>query len=119
MLTRQLSVTLFSDPIQRIRDKEAPGVPFMIGNTEDAASFGTAVTPAPVRALYPSGLSDNEVIADVVKDLILLRLCPPELWSAAGVGAGQPDVSVGASFTDMPPFIGAGSWHSSASDLAH
>ncbi|KAJ7760924.1 hypothetical protein B0H16DRAFT_1719632 [Mycena metata] len=57
---------------QRIRDKEAAGVPFMIGNTEDgarffaldnnnlaaylAASFGTAVTPAQAHPWYSSDL---------------------------------------------------------------
>ncbi|KAJ7734130.1 Carboxylesterase, partial [Mycena metata] len=80
--------TIFSDPLQRIRNKQTAGVPFMIGHTEDDGSlfainqnnlatylstnFGTLVTPAQVRALYPSGTSDNQVISDVVKDFLFL-----------------------------------------------
>ncbi|KAJ7023644.1 Alpha/Beta hydrolase protein [Mycena alexandri] len=124
------NVTVFSDPIQRIRNKQTAGVPFIIGNAQDdgslfainqnnlsiylTATFGTLVTPAQVRALYTSGLSDNLVISEVVKDFVFL--CPAELWGAAAVGAGQPNVyryAYGASFANMQPFVGAGAWHSS------
>ncbi|KAJ7167063.1 Carboxylesterase [Mycena filopes] len=123
-------VTLFTDPLQRIRNKLSSGVPFMIGHTQDdgslfalnqnnlatylATNFGSLVTPAQVRALYPSGLSDNLVISEVVKDFLFL--CPAELWGAAAVGAGQANVyryAYGAVFPNMQSFPNAGAWHSS------
>jgi hypothetical protein len=103
------SVTLFSDPLQRIRNGQTSKVPFVIGHTENDGSlsllfstltcslicsahrslfalnqdnlttylsntFGTLVTADQVRALYASGLSDNAVIAEVVKDFLFLWL---------------------------------------------
>ncbi|KAJ6511996.1 Carboxylesterase [Mycena vitilis] len=124
------NVTVFTDPLQRIRTGQTAGVPFIIGHTQDdgslfafnqsdlatylAANFGTLVTADQVRALYASGLSDNAVIAEVVKDFLFL--CPAELWGAAAVGAGIKDVyryAYGAVFADLQLFPNAGAWHSS------
>ncbi|KAJ6572144.1 Alpha/Beta hydrolase protein [Mycena capillaripes] len=124
------NVTLFSDPLQRIRTGKTSSVPFMIGHTQDdgslfalnmtnlatylATTFDNVVTASQVRALYPSGLSDNAVIAEVVKDFLFL--CPAELWGAAAVGAGIPTVfryAYGAVFADLQLFPNAGAWHSS------
>ncbi|KAJ7235088.1 Alpha/Beta hydrolase protein [Mycena haematopus] len=124
------SVTLFSDPLQRIRNGQTSKVPFMIGNTLNdgslfalnqnnlaaylSATFGTLVTAKQVRALYPSGLSDNAVISELIKDYEFL--CPADLWGAAATGAGTADVyrySYGAVFADLQLFTNAGAWHSS------
>ncbi|KAJ7931334.1 Alpha/Beta hydrolase protein [Mycena leptocephala] len=105
-------------------------VPFMIGNTENdgslfalnqnnlatylASTFGTLVSANQVRALYASGLSDNAVISEVVKDFLFL--CPAELWGAAAVGTGITNVyryAYGAVFADLQLFANAGAWHSS------
>ncbi|KAJ7868620.1 Alpha/Beta hydrolase protein [Mycena olivaceomarginata] len=123
------NVTLFSDPLQRIRNGQTSKVPFVIGHTENDGSlfalnkdnlttylsntFGTLVTADQVRALYASGLSDNAVIAEVVKDFVFL--CPAELWSAAAVGAGTNvyRYAYGPVFSDLQLFTNAGAWHSS------
>ncbi|KAJ7645654.1 Alpha/Beta hydrolase protein [Mycena polygramma] len=124
------NVTVFADPLQRIRTGQTARVPFVIGHTQDdgslfafnqsdlatylAANFGTLVTPDQVRALYASGLSDNAVIAEVVKDFLFL--CPAELWGAAAVSAGITNVyryAYGAVFGDLQLFPNAGAWHSS------
>jgi len=102
----------------------------MIGNTQNDGSlfalnqnnlttylnttFGNLVTADQVRALYRSGLSDNAVISELIKDFEFL--CPAELWGAAAVGAGTTDVyryTYGAVFADLQFFPNAGAWHSS------
>ncbi|KAF7348611.1 Carboxylic ester hydrolase [Mycena venus] len=124
------NVTLFSDPLLRIQNGQTSKVPFMIGHTENDGSlfalnqnnlttylsntFGTLVTPNQVRALYANGLSDNAVIAEVIKDFLFL--CPAELWGAAAVSAGTTNVyryAYGAVFSDLQLFANAGAWHSS------
>ncbi|KAF8142666.1 hypothetical protein K438DRAFT_1784467 [Mycena galopus ATCC 62051] len=71
-------------------------------------TFGNLVTADQVRALYRSGLSDNTVISELVKDIEFLWLSffffekiitssrtavsPAELWGAAAVGVGTTDV---------------------------
>jgi hypothetical protein len=82
-------VTVFDDPLQRIRLGQFARVPILLGNLEDDGSvvvletpgnlsaflaelFGpleALLTPALVRALYP-GLSDSQVIAAVVRDIL-------------------------------------------------
>ncbi|KAF8217667.1 Alpha/Beta hydrolase protein [Mycena galopus ATCC 62051] len=75
-------------------DRENNGTLFAIGQNNLAAymatTFDNVAIANQVRALYTSGLSDNAVIADVVKDYLFL--CPAELWTAAAVGAGITDV---------------------------
>ncbi|KAJ6470266.1 para-nitrobenzyl esterase [Mycena vitilis] len=124
------NVTLFANPLQRIRTGQTARVPFMMGHMQDDGSlfaldqtdlaaylandFGMLVTADQVRALYASGLSDNAVIAEVVKDMLFL--CPAELWGAAAVGAGITNVyryAYGAVFADLQVFPNAGAWHSS------
>ncbi|KAF8133525.1 hypothetical protein K438DRAFT_1998116 [Mycena galopus ATCC 62051] len=120
----------------------------MIGNTQNDGSlfalnqnnlttylnttFGNLVTADQVRALYRSGLSDNAVISELVKDFEFLWLSlfffekiitssrtavsPAELWGAAAVGVGTTDVyryTYGAVFADLQFFPNAGAWHSS------
>jgi carboxylesterase type B len=76
------SVTVFADPLQRIRTGLTSRVPFMVGNTQDDGSlfavgltnlsdyltttFGTLVTVDEMHALYP-GLDDNLIISQIVK----------------------------------------------------
>ncbi|KAF7357270.1 Carboxylic ester hydrolase [Mycena sanguinolenta] len=124
------NVTAFSDPLLRIRNGQTANVPFIIGNAQNDGSlfalnqnnlttflgetFGNLLTAAEVRASYPSNLSDNEVISEVIKDFTFL--CPAELWSAAAVGVGTADVyryTYGAVFADLQLFPNAGAWHSS------
>ncbi|KAK7059761.1 carboxylic ester hydrolase [Favolaschia claudopus] len=124
------SVTVFSDPLQMIRNGQTSRVPFMLGHTQDdgtlfalnqnnlqaylTANFGNLVTANQVRALYASGLSDNAIIADLIRDFVFL--CPAELWGGAGVGAGIANVyryAYGPVFADLQLFPNAGAWHSS------
>ncbi|KAJ7456522.1 Carboxylesterase [Mycena latifolia] len=123
------NVTVFADPLQRIRTGLTARVPFMIGHTQDdgslfavgltdlsaylATTFGGLVTVDQMHALYP-GLNDNQVISEIVKDFEFL--CPAELWSGAAVGAGIPNVfryAYGPVFADLQLFPNAGAWHSS------
>ena len=87
------SVTVFDDPLQRIRMGQIARVPILIGSTQDdgtsltynttesistflADQFGSLSGSVPadkVRALYP-GLSDPQVIAGSQGD-ILSRWC--------------------------------------------
>jgi carboxylesterase type B len=87
------SVTLFDDPLERIRTGQFAHVPILLGNTEDdgtsqtyntsesipaflADQFGLPAGSVPadkVRALYP-GLSDPQVIASLVRDIVF-RWC--------------------------------------------
>ncbi|KAJ7255363.1 Alpha/Beta hydrolase protein [Mycena rebaudengoi] len=123
------NVTMFSDSLLRIRNGQGSKLPFMIGHTDDdgslfaidqnnlttylANNFGSFVTADQVRALYASGLSDNAVIAEVLKASFL---CPAGLWGAAAVGTGTTDIyryAYGAVFSDTQLFSNAGAWHSS------
>ncbi|KAJ6604171.1 Carboxylesterase [Mycena vulgaris] len=123
------NVTVFSDPLLRIRSGLTARVPFMIGNTENdgslfavgltdlsaylAATFGGLVTVDQMHALYP-GLNDTSTIAEIVKAIEFL--CPAELWSGAAVGAGISNVyrySYGPVFADLQLFPNAGAWHAS------
>ncbi|KAJ7630507.1 Alpha/Beta hydrolase protein [Roridomyces roridus] len=122
-------VTVFADPLGRIRSGLTARVPFIIGNMQndgtvfafgltDLTAFlqvetGGLITAAEVRPLYP-GLNDSTIIAEIIKDVAFL--CPAELWSTAAVGVGLPNVfrySYGAVFADLQLFPGAGAWHSS------
>ncbi|KAJ7742573.1 Alpha/Beta hydrolase protein, partial [Mycena metata] len=123
------NVTVFSDPLLRIRSNLTARVPFIIGNMQNDGSVfalgltdldaflledtGGLVTAAEVRPLYP-GLNDSLIISEIIKDVAFL--CPAQLWSAAAVGAGVPNVfryTYGAVFADLQLFPGAGAWHSS------
>ncbi|KAJ7915101.1 liver carboxylesterase-like protein 1 precursor [Mycena leptocephala] len=124
------NVTVFTDPIQRVRDGKTAGVPFLLGTAENdgslfalgqtnltaylAATFGTLVTADQVRAQYPNNQSDNAIIAELIRDFTFL--CPHQLWSAAATAADQRNVyrySYGAVFANMQVFPNAGAWHSS------
>ncbi|KAJ7103832.1 Carboxylesterase [Mycena epipterygia] len=124
------NVTVFTDPLERIRANTTAKVPLVIGNMEnDGSSFafgltnltafleqelpGNIVSPAFLRALYP-GQNDSLVISDSLRDFGVR--CPDELWSAALTGAGVSSVfryTYGAVFADLQKFPGAGAWHSS------
>jgi carboxylesterase type B len=87
------SVTAFDDPLERIRTGQFAHVPILLGNMEDdgtsmtyntseslssflADQFGPLAGSVPadkVRALYP-GLSDPQVIASIVRDIVF-RWC--------------------------------------------
>jgi len=122
-------VTVFSDPLERIRTGLTARSSIMIGNTQNdgsvfalgitdlsaflTATFGGLVTADEVRPLYP-GLNDSLIISEIIKDTAFL--CPAELWSGAAVGAGITNVfryTYGAVFADLQLFPGAGAWHSS------
>jgi len=122
-------VTVFSDPLNRIRTGLIARVPFIIGNMQNDGSvfalgqtdlsafltvtFAGLATAAEVRPLYP-GLNDSLIISEIIKDTAFL--CPAELWSGAAVGAGVANVfryTYGAVFADLQLFPGAGAWHSS------
>jgi hypothetical protein len=79
------SVTVFDDPLERIRTGQFARVPILLGNMQDdgtafayntserlskylAHRFAGSVTLDEVRALYP-GLSDRQVIAGIVRDM--------------------------------------------------
>jgi hypothetical protein len=82
-------MTFFDDPLQRIRTGQFARVPILLGNMEDdgasmtyntseslstfladlLGSLAGSVPPDMVRALYP-GLSDPQVIAGTVRDII-------------------------------------------------
>ena len=89
-------MTFLDDPLQRIRTGQFVRAPILLGNMEDegtaftyntseslsnflADQFGPgSVPPEKVRALYP-GLSDPQVIASTVRD-ILFRWCVHFFW---------------------------------------
>ncbi|KAJ7072967.1 Alpha/Beta hydrolase protein [Mycena amicta] len=121
------NVTVFANPLQRIRTGRSASVPLIIGNMQDdgtlftigltnltsylAGFFGTLVTVDQVRPLYP-GLNDSQIIPEVQKDFVYK--CPAKLWSAAIVGAGVADVyrySYGAVFADLQVFPNGGAYH--------
>ncbi|KAJ7225984.1 Carboxylesterase [Mycena pura] len=83
------NITVFSDPLTRIRTGLTARVPFIIGNMQndgslfavgltdlaaflDETTFGL-VTPAEVRPLYP-GLNDSLIISEIIKDVAFLWL---------------------------------------------
>ncbi|KAF7306525.1 Carboxylic ester hydrolase [Mycena indigotica] len=122
------NVTVFSDPLSRIRNGLTANVPFIIGNTQNDGSlfalpfpdlttflnaqFGPGVlTTAQITPLYP-GVNASSLVAEVIKDLVFL--CPAELWSGAAVGVGTTvfRYTYGAVFADLQLFPNAGSWHS-------
>lgn len=84
---RQHSTTFFADPLERIRTGLTARVPFLIGNMQDDGSFfalgqpdladwlnttfaGVPLTPALVRSLYTPGLTDPQVISEILKDFL-------------------------------------------------
>jgi hypothetical protein len=87
------SVTVFDDPLERIRTGQFAHVPILLGNMQDdgatmtyntsdslstflADQFGSlagSVPPDKVRALYP-GLTDPQVIAGTERDIVF-RWC--------------------------------------------
>jgi len=86
-------VTLFDDPLQRIRQGQIAQVPILLGSMEDDGSiialglptnlsatisevfgpFERLISPDLVRALYP-GLNDSQVIAAGARDYVF-RWC--------------------------------------------
>lgn len=88
-------MTLFDDPLQRIRLGQIAQVPILLGSMEDDGAiialelpnnisatisevfgpFGGLITPDLVRALYP-GLNDSQVIAAGARDFEF-RWCVP------------------------------------------
>ena len=91
------SVTVFDDPLQRIRAGQIAQVPILLGSLEDdgkvfayfeqknlsatiALLIGSSgvqgdLSPSVVRELYP-GLNDSQVIADMWRD-VKFRWCVP------------------------------------------
>ena len=87
------SVTMFDDPLQRIRTGQIARVPILLGNVEDDGTVfalvaqqnlsatialltgpsGDLLSPTVVRGLYPE-LSDPQVIAAMWRD-IRFRWC--------------------------------------------
>lgn len=81
------SLTVFSDPLERIRTGKTARVPFVIGNTQDDGTivavgltdlsafldsfFAGLVTADEVRPLYP-GLNDSSIISAVSRDELFL-----------------------------------------------
>ncbi|KAJ6481068.1 Carboxylesterase [Mycena sanguinolenta] len=124
------NITVFTNPLERLRAGASAKVPIMLGNMENDGSVftvgmtnltaflegeipGVPISPDFVRSLYP-GENDTEVIADALRD-VQFR-CPDELWSAAVTGSGVGSVfryTYGAVFADLQKFPGAGAWHSS------
>jgi len=128
------NITMFDDPLLRIRTGQIARVPILLGNMEDDGtvftyntsdsisaflvsqfgSRGASISPDEVQALYP-GLSDPQVIADAERDISFR--CPAKLWSDAFVSsAGISSVyryTYGAIFADLEPLPDLGAWHSS------
>lgn len=94
------SVTVFDDPLQRIRQGQIAHVPILLGSMEDdgtilgpgtpnnlsaflADQIGpgpleTLISPTLVRALYP-GLSDLQVMAALERDVTSRWCVPPSI----------------------------------------
>jgi len=124
------NVTVFSNPLERIRANATTKVPIILGNMEndgtvftfgitnlttflEVALPGSGIPPAFVRSLYP-GENVTQIIPDAYRDASFR--CPDELWSAAMTGAGLSSVyryTYGAVFADLQLFPGLGAWHSS------
>ncbi|KAJ7031881.1 cholinesterase [Mycena alexandri] len=124
------NVTVFTNPLERLRASATAKVPIVLGNMEnDGSAFtvgltnltaflegeipGIPISPDLVRSLYP-GENDSSIISDADRDLGFR--CPDELWSDALTGAGVANVfryTYGAVFADLQKFPGAGAWHSS------
>jgi hypothetical protein len=93
------SLTVFDDPLERIRTGLTARKPIIIGSTENDGTFfalgqtnltiflngeGLGAIPADVvRSLYP-GMSDSDVIADAIRDLAfrwyVVLLCKQVFW---------------------------------------
>ena len=93
-------MTVFDDPLQRIRLGEIAQVPILLGSTEDDGTIsvlgapnnlslllaeqivpgplGGLISPTLVRALYP-GLNDPQVMAAVERDIIFRWCVPPSI----------------------------------------
>jgi hypothetical protein len=91
-------VTIFDDPLQRIRQGQIAQVPILLGSMEDDGAiialglpnnisatvsevfgpFGVLITPDLVRALYP-GLNDSQVIAAGARDVEFRWCVPPSI----------------------------------------
>ncbi|KAJ7034410.1 Carboxylesterase family-domain-containing protein [Mycena alexandri] len=133
------SVTVFTNPLERLRASATAKVPIVLGNMEnDGSAFtvgltnltaflegeipGTPISPDLVRSLYP-GENDSSIISDADRDLgfrwrnpLTISASPDELWSDALTDAGVANVfryTYGAVFADLQKFPGAGAWHSS------
>ncbi|KAJ7648710.1 Carboxylesterase [Mycena polygramma] len=124
------NLTVFPNPLERIRAGATAKVPIILGNTENDGTIftvgqtnltaflaaelpGIPILPDYVRSLYP-GENDTVVIADSDRDAGFR--CPDELWANAVTRAGVSSVfrySYGAVFADTQQFPGAGAWHSS------
>ncbi|KAJ7103838.1 Alpha/Beta hydrolase protein [Mycena epipterygia] len=94
------NVTVFSNPLERIRSSSTVKVPIVLGNMENDGSVSAvgmsnltafleseipgSISPA-VWALYP-GQNDSLVISDSLRDMAFR--CPDELWSAALTDTG-------------------------------
>jgi len=121
--------TVFSNPIERIQQKQTAHVSILAGAMQDDGSLftlgetslpvflnstvGSFVTVDEVRAVYP-GLNDTQIIPRVSRDLVFV--CPAEITTAAFVESGISNVFryiYGAVFADLQLFPGAGAWHSS------
>ena len=86
-----ISVTVFTDPIQRIKEKKTAPVPILNGANQDDGSlftvgvtslanfltetFGSLVSVDQVRAAYPS-LNDTEIIPTVFRDFHFVWYAP-------------------------------------------
>lgn len=83
-----ISITVFTNPLERIRANKTARVPFIIGNMQDDGSLftlgdndlaafldsefpGIPIPPDFVRSLYP-GLNDTLVISASLRDLVFL-----------------------------------------------
>jgi len=91
-------VTLFDDPLQRIRQDQIAQVPILLGSMEDDGAiialglpnnisatisevfgpFAGLISPDLVRALYP-GLNDSQVIAAGARDITFRWCVPPSI----------------------------------------
>jgi hypothetical protein len=79
------SITVFSDPIQRIREKKTARVPILHGTTQDDGNlftfernlttfletFPIEVDAQQIRAVYP-GLNDSQLPPFVFRDFVFL-----------------------------------------------
>ena len=90
----EVSVTVFTDPIQRIKEKKTARVPILTGANQDdgtlftvgvtsladflTETFGSLVSVDQVRAAYPS-LNDTEIIPTVARDFEFLW-CAPNIY---------------------------------------
>ncbi|KAH9991972.1 Alpha/Beta hydrolase protein [Russula compacta] len=127
------NVTIFDDPLQRIRAGLIAKVPILLGSLQDdgivlalstfpnvsvflAEQFGplgVSFLPALPQVLYP-GLNDTQLLAAVVRDVSFH--CPTKLWSDAFVSSGIKSVyryMYGATFANLRSISNLGVWHGS------